>query len=197
MKKFLVAVLSVLFLLIGQAGASTLTFDDIGGGGAKVPDGYGGLNYSPNFYYLDGTSLPGSGYDNGRKSGDFVAYNAYGGEISASNASFDLNSLYVTAAWREGMDLQIVGTYFAGGSVIADYVIGLQTPLFIDLNWMDISSVQLFSSGGVEVPGLNGSGTHFAIDNIVINEPVNPVPEPATMLLLGLGLISVVALRRR
>jgi hypothetical protein len=45
--------------------------------------------------------------------------------------------------------------------------------------------------------GYVGVSAHFALDNLTINEPLTPVPLPASVLLLGSGVLGLNALRRR
>lgn len=52
------------------------------------------------------------------------------------------------------------------------------------------------SNGGVSARYV-GVGAHFALDNLTINEPFTPVPLPASVLLLGSGVLGLNALRRR
>jgi hypothetical protein len=52
------------------------------------------------------------------------------------------------------------------------------------------------SYGGVSA-GYVGVGAHFALDNLTINESFTPVPLPASVLLLGSGVLRLNALRRR
>ena len=57
-------------------------------------------------------------------------------------------------------------------------------------------TVWFTSYGGVSA-GYVGVGAHFALDNLTINEPFTPVPLPASVLLLGSGVLGLNALRRR
>lgn len=56
-------------------------------------------------------------------------------------------------------------------------------------------TVWFTSYGGVSA-GYVGVGAHFALDNLTINEPFTPVPLPASVLLLGSGVLGLNALRR-
>lgn len=49
----------------------------------------------------------------------------------------------------------------------------------------------------ISASGYVGFGAHFALDNLTINEPFTPVPLPASVLLLGSGVLGLNALRRR
>lgn len=56
-------------------------------------------------------------------------------------------------------------------------------------------TVWFTSYGGVSAEYV-GVGAHFALDNLTINEPFTPVPLPASVLLLGSGVLGLNALRR-
>ena len=200
MKRFaaIVAVASTL-LVSTAANAVVLTFDDLPSNPyASIPNGYGGLQWN-NFLSHNGTPS-GSGYDTGSVSGLNTAFNSGGNAASFSSATaFSLRDAFFTAAWNNGLQIHVVAT---GGSntFTSDFTVNTSGPLNVFFNWSNINTVTFTSFGGVANPGLTGigAGTHFAMDNLAINEVVSAVPEPETyaMLLAGLGLIGFMARRR-
>lgn len=195
--KSLVASLLV-FGGLSAAKAQLLTFDSLPGNQTPVPAGYGGLNWN-NFDYLDSSTMIASGYVNGTVSPSRVAYNAFGTQASVTSAStFDLTSLYLTAAWNDGLSVTIDG-YLSGSLLYTNtFVVNTSGPTFELLNYLGVDEVRFVSSGGVS-HGFGGSGTHFVLDNVALNGAgVSAVPEPSTYgLFAAAGLIGVVALRRR
>jgi hypothetical protein len=53
-----------------------------------------------------------------------------------------------------------------------------------------INNIKLGGAGGIPVPNLVGMGTGFRLT-------VNPIPEPSTLALAGLGLAAMLVIRRR
>jgi len=66
--------------------------------------------------------------------------------------------------------------------------------LFLNFNYIDIDTVSFDASGGVQIYGFGGAW--FAMDNFKLNE-VQATPEPAVMLLLGLGLAALAGAGRK
>jgi len=186
--------------------AQTITFDDLNAGtlpgslndwSAPIPNGYAGLNWN-NFGVMDVPlnllAFPGDGgYENGLVSGNNAAWNEYGNPASISGGPFNLDSAYLTAAWNNGLQVEVEG--FVGGSLTYNntYTVNPTGPTLIGFNYLDVDEVTIISSGGVNDDVYSGSGTEFVMDNVTISA----VPEPTTLAWTGLGgLASLVAFRR-
>jgi len=211
------------FLLTNRAVSQivNLGFDDLPGtgvvsgfAGTPIPSVYSGLNWN-NFWALNtgwytATYAPGgSGYLHGTVSTPNVAYMApldttsYGGTFSISGGAFNLLSADLTAAWYNGLNVEVFG--YKGGTLMYDntYVINTTGPSLINFNYLDITSVKIVSSGGVLAYPV-GTGVHgVALDNVTVdlNPPSGPpsaVPEPSTYAVIGgLGLFGLIARRHR
>jgi len=174
-------------------GTITLGFDDLPSGILPIPNGYNNLGWN-NFYYLDGVNYYGnpSGYQNGVVSPNNVAFNAFGDPASIYSAHVDpfyVLDGYITAAWRDNLEINITG-YYGGNPVISgDFFINTNAPTYFYATapvWID--DLVFTSSGGVQHIGYTGDGTHFALDNLT----VHTTPEPGTLLLVGTGILGLV-----
>ena len=175
----------------------TLNFDDLPGTILPIPNGYGNLNWS-NYYYLDGVNYYNnpSGYQNGVVSPNNVAFNGFGDPASIWSTTtnpFIVYSGYLTAAWNDGLQVDLTG-YYAGNPVISgSFLIDTSGPTFFWASapvWIDTFTI--VSSGGVN-HGYGGSGTHFALDDLT----VYTTPEPGTLILIGTGLLGLVRKLRK
>jgi hypothetical protein len=178
------------------AGAS-VTFDDLSGSMANIPNGYAGLNWS-NFCSLDGTSMSStSGYHNGIISPNNVAFNGGGTPAEFSGTSFDLGGMYMTAAWSAGLNVDIEG--YRDGSLVYSQTVVVDTtsPTWLVLNYLDVDRVRFVSYGGTDYAQDGGDGAHFAIDNVSFEAVAPTVPAPAALVLGSLGTGLVGWLRRR
>jgi len=191
------ALAAILLLVIGSVQASVLTFDDIttdqSGGGTLIPSNYGGLNWA-NMYvtYSDGDN----GYNRGTVSGDYVALNG-GGRLAITSAGsssvFSFDGAYLTAAWRLGLRIQVVG--YQGSNAIYDttVIVDDDEPTYFNFDYADINRLEFTSFGGVFAGGDGGNGAQFAMDNFTYSA----VPIPAAAWLFGSALAGLGWMRRR
>jgi hypothetical protein len=142
------------------------TFDDLPGGGAPVPNGYLGVNWN-NFIY---DNVGSGGYVPGTISSPNTAFNSGGTPANINSPNpFDLHSGYFTAAWNDNLQLHVQG--YNRGTLIYDQTYTLQStmPTLINFDFLGVTEVDFTSSGGVHHAAYGGSGTHFAMDNILIS----------------------------
>ncbi|MBD8533412.1 MULTISPECIES: PEP-CTERM sorting domain-containing protein [unclassified Massilia] len=176
--------------LASSASATTINFDSMTPG--VISNGTAGIDKWTNLYSLNATSQVGN-YADGIVSGKNVAYNGSGSSAGLSDAEgFTFNSAYFTAVWTPLVDLQL-RAYDSKGILKYSFDTTLDHKARnINLGWTGIGSMTMagFTAG-------TKNTTWFAMDNLVINEAVNAVPEPGSIALLGLGIAGLMAGRRR
>ena len=201
---------SILLLLIyvcsiSSSYGSVVTFEDEGTLGlSPIRDGFYGLNWgSFHAQKRPGDSQEDNGYYNGVVSGDYAAWSATNTEINKSGSLFTANSLFITAAWRDDLEIRLIGN--RGGKAFFDktFRINDDVPTFVLLDYIDIDELVLTSSGGIPNPNTLGDGTQFVIDDFTFNEAVTvhaePIPVPSNQfpgfIILAI-LLSLIANKR-
>lgn len=149
----------------------TANFDTFRNQIAGVESGYGNLLWRNLTYYtMDslGSAYANSGYAHHITSGDHAAYGGANGtwvEMESGGANFELTSLSIGAAWRNGMTISIGG--FDDGVVVnsTQITVGVAAPSLVTLGW-NVDRVVFLSFGGTSA-NLGSEGQQFILDDIV------------------------------
>ncbi|MBW4505689.1 MAG: PEP-CTERM sorting domain-containing protein [Scytonematopsis contorta HA4267-MV1] len=204
-KKFLATMgATIIALGIGEVTqADVLTFEDFSSStdSAPIPSGYQGFNWN-NFFYNDG-SIPGlsrSGYDTGRASGNYVAYNGNGNTAFVGGGLFNFRSAFLTAAWNDGLSVTVDGLKNGVSLYSKTTIIDTTKPTFVNFDFLNIDTLRFTSFGGT-LPGYLsrvGSGTQFALDNLTFDRKSQTVPEPTSVLTLAaIGTTAFILKRKK
>ena len=199
MKRLLIILCAGLLSLgiLSTAGAAVLTFDDISDSEfGVIPDGYGGFSWE-NMWFLRSDRYPNSGYNNGTVSGNYVAYNYFTRMTTVYNGVFNFTGAYFTGAWNNNLNIELKGL-LGGAEVFSDTIlVDVYGPTWFSAGYTGIDQLIISSYGGQNA-GLGHSGTQFAMDNFSYTYGIySPVPEPATIFLLGAGFLGMAGLGRR
>ncbi|MDZ8222542.1 PEP-CTERM sorting domain-containing protein [Nostoc sp. ChiVER01] len=193
---------TVIVLGIGAvAQATVLTFDDIAPISYfnEIPNGYGGFNWN-NFNYINGSSpkVRRTGEDNGRVSGDYVAFNGFGNPALVSDSVFDFNSAYLSATWNNGLSVTVEGLKNGATLYSKTVIVDTTQPTLVNFDYFGVDELKFTSFGGVEPNYLGGTGTQFALDNFTFNEKATSIPEPTLLpALFAVGTLSIGSVLRR
>jgi hypothetical protein len=195
--------------VVGPASAELIHFDRIPNplqlDEGHIPKGWGSFDWSSKFWWTNSVTDPDTGYQYGIVSPPNAAFNADGANVSfRRNTPFELVSFYLTAAWRNGLEVTVNG--FSDGALVdsTTFTVNASGPTLETLNW-DVNRVTFHSFGGTSA-GYDGGidGNQFVLDNLTtmpISAPSatpnpfsNAIPEASTwaMMLLGFAGLSLV-----
>ena len=181
----LILLMCLVLLITEISQAAILTFDDITTGPilGYIPDDYGGFNWNSEWGIVSSSNNPGSGYDNGTVSGEYVAFNLYYDDVTITRDSvFDFQGVYLTAAWDNGLNITIDGYLDSSLEYTTTVIVDTTGPTLFDLNYLGIDKLEFTAFGGTDA-GLGGNGSYFAMDNFTF------VPEPNTFALISFGVV--------
>ncbi|ADM08395.1 beta-lactamase, putative [Parvularcula bermudensis HTCC2503] len=153
----------------------TIDFEDITPADryAPIPTGYNGFTWF-NLAVIDvaaqDAQFPLNGYE--ANSGTNAMFNEFGGSASISrSANFDFDSFYASAAWNEGLQLEVSG--YDDGVFIGSqtFTLSYDVSNFYELDdtiFDSVDQVEFSTFGGVDDPNDDGTGTQFSMDDLVI-----------------------------
>ncbi len=180
------------------AQAAVITFDDLPATDAGViHNDYHGFNWGDDFMtsvaYSHKDTLPGTGFAQGVTSGDYAAFNNFAttSTIRSLGDIFTFNGAYLTAAWNEGLLIEVTGFLNNLALFTKTVTVSAQQAQWFDFDFIGINQLSLRSWGGT--PGTPGEGgEHFVMDDFTYNEAItSQVPESSSLALLLLGAVGV------
>jgi hypothetical protein len=177
--------------------AAVITFDDLPETNiGSIESGYNDFNwgnsYLTNVAYAHKDAIPGTGFETGVVSGNYAAFNflATTSTINTSGGElFDFNGAYLTAAWHNGLNIEVTGFLDNLALFTQTIVVNTQQAQWFDFDFLGINSLSLRAWGGTSIDPYNG-GEFFVMDNFTYNEPTS-VPESSPLILFLLGSIAV------
>jgi hypothetical protein len=165
---------------LANAGTVVINFDSFTGSG-QVPDGYGGITWHNNWNYYDSFQPP---YN--PSSPSERVYDALDGTPGVTDI-FDFQTpTQFDGAWFAGYGFAPVTFYMfdASNNLLAtsSTLSPSDTPTFLASGYSGlVTRVQVYSP----------DPDFFVMDDVTFESP-NPVPEPASLTLLGLGALGVI-----
>ena len=151
-------------------GNTFITFDDLGSTGS-VPSGYKNIIWTNANAYLPSSST--NGYYTALTTSPYDVFNPSGNPMTIESANANLITLYslvAAAAWYDNLQLTVVG--YNSNTVVATATFTLQvfTASYLTFSgFTGLDTITFTTSGGTANPGVSGSGTQFAMDNICLN----------------------------
>jgi hypothetical protein len=182
-----------------SAQAAVITFDDLPAAELEaIPNGYNGFTWGDSFLtnvsYVHKDTIPGTGFETGVVSGDYAAFNFLATTSIISGEQFDFNGAYLTAAWNDGLNIEVTGFLNNLALFTKTIVVSTQQAQWFDFNFLGINSLSLRAWGGTSTDGTVGND-FFVIDNFTFNEPTS-VPESSSLALLLLGAAGILLGRK-
>lgn len=171
------------------AQATVITFEDVAPDGGQV----NGPSFTFGEFTFTNPTLAWSIFDSATSApisfpGDTTDWLGFGTpatvSLAAGGATFDLYTITLgrsTVASTPTIDFTIIGTLAAGGTVSVTYT-GLTGATTVSPNLLGVTNLAFVISSDA------------GIDDLVLS---SPVPEPASMALLGAGLVGIAFAGRR
>lgn len=204
MKKTHSLLLSAMFtfgICSSAAQAAVITFDDLPATEADaIHNGYHGFNWGDDFMtsvaYINKSTMPGTGFANGVVSGDYAAFNNFATTSTITSDIFTFNGAYLTAAWNEGLLIEVTGFLNNLALFTKTVTVSTQYAQWFDFNFIGINQLSFRSWGGTPSNPDEG-GEHFVMDNFTYNESTSTqVPESSSLALLLLGAAGILLGRK-